>query len=43
MLSKEEYRAVLEEENYEVRCRYLTFWTAERIGLIIPPKVGNMS
>ena len=25
VLSKEEYRAVLEEENYEVRCRYLTF------------------
>ena len=25
VLSKEEYRAVLEEGNYEVRCRYLTF------------------
>ena len=25
VLSKEEYRAVLEEENYKVRCRYLTF------------------
>ena len=25
VLSKEEYRAVLEEGNYKVRCRYLTF------------------
>ena len=25
VLSKEEYRAVLEGESYEVRCRYLTF------------------
>ena len=26
VLSKEEYRAVLEEGNYKVRCRYLTFF-----------------
>lgn len=44
MLSEEEYRAVLEEGNYKVRCRYLTFLDEpERIGLIIPPKAGNMS